>query len=218
MFMRPLALAAALAGLFAANASAAVLFSTLGKTDNGGSNGIFDTDYRLASDFETQGVGASVTGLTLNMTNNDIIDHNFTVSLFSDLGGTVGSLLTSFSTELIAANTSGAVNKLFSHGGYSLVANTKYWVVLEMLENYDNINGDYPVWSGHSGQGIDGGGSFLEVTSTKAQYSNDAGASWNDAVADNFLFNVIGVTVVPEPSRAVLAIAGLFVLGFRRRR
>jgi hypothetical protein len=218
MFMRPLALAAAIAGLFAANASAAVLFSTLGQSDNGGSNGIFDTDYRLATDFETQGVGASITGLTLNMNNSDIIVHNFTVSLYSDLGGTVGTLLTNFSTELIAAGQVGAINKLFTHAGYSLVANTKYWVVLEMLENYDNINGDYPVWSGNSGDGIDGGGSFLEVTSTKAQYSNDGGASWNDASADNFLFNVIGVAAVPEPSRAVLAIAGLFVLGFRRRR
>ncbi len=216
MFMRPLALAAAIAGLFAANASAAVLFSTLGQSNNA-SNGIFDTYYRLATDFETGGVGASITGLTLNMNNSDTIAHNFTVSLYSDLGGTVGSFLTNFSSELIAANTVGAVNKLFTHAGYSLVANTKYWVVLEMLENFV-ISGDQPNWSGNSGDGIDLGGSFLEVTSTKAQYSNDAFASWNDAGADNFLFNVIGVAAVPEPSRAVLAIAGLFVLGFRRRR
>jgi hypothetical protein len=216
MFMRPLALAAAIAGLLAANASAAVLFSTLGQSNNA-PNGVFDTDYRLATDFETQGVGANITGLTLNLNNSDTDDHNFTVSLYSDLGGTVGSFLTNFSSQLIAAEEFGAINKLFTHAGYSLVANTKYWVVLEMLENVASL-GNQPNWSGNSGDGIDGGGSFLEVTSTKAQYSNDCGASWNDASADNFLFNVIGVAAVPEPSRAVLAIAGLFVLGFRRRR
>lgn len=217
MFMRPLALAAAIAGLFAANASAAVLFSTLGQSNNA-PNGIFDTDYRLATDFETQGVGASITGLTLNMNNSDTVDHNFTVSLYSDLGGAVGSLLTNFSSELIAAGQVGAINKLFTHAGYSLVANTKYWVVLEMLENVVS-GGDQPNWSGNSGGGIDGGGNFLAVNSTMAQSSFDGGASWGDTSStSNFLFNVIGVAAVPEPSRAVLAIAGLFVLGFRRRR
>ncbi len=107
--MRSLALATAIAGLFAANASAAVLFSTLGQSNNA-PNGIFDTDYRLATDFETQGVGASITGITLNMNNSDTIDHNFTVSLYSDLGGAVGSLLTNFSSELIAAGQFGAVD------------------------------------------------------------------------------------------------------------
>ncbi|MBK8037073.1 MAG: hypothetical protein IPK22_08030 [Verrucomicrobiaceae bacterium] len=213
--MRALSLAVAIAGLFAANASAAVLFSTLGQSNNA-PNGIFDTDYRLASDFETQGVGASITGLTLNLNNSDTVGHNFTVSLYSDAGGTVGSLLTNFSSELIAANTFGAVNKLFT-GSYSLMANTKYWVVLEMLENVVS-SGDQPNWSGNSGDGIDGGGSFLEVASTFAQTSSDGGASWSDASADNFLFNVIGVAAVPEPSRVVLAIAGFFVVGFRRRR
>ena len=214
MFMRPLALAAAIAGLFAANASAAVSFSTLGQSNNA-PNGIFDTDYRLASDFKTGGVGASITGITLNMNNSDSVDHTFKVSLYSDAGGSVGSLLTDFSTELIAANTFGAVDKLFTFtGGYSILANTEYWVVLEMLENVVS-GGDQPNWSGNSGGGIDGGGSFLEVTSTMAQYSNDGGATWDVTSSDNFLFNIIAV---PEPSRAVLAIAGLFVLGFRRRR
>ena len=218
MFMRPLALAAAIAGLFAANASAAVLFSTLGQSNNA-SNSVFDTDYRLASDFETQGLGATITGLTLKLNNIDSIAHNFKVSLYDDLGGTVGSLLTDFSTEVIAANQSGTIDKLFSHAGYSLAASTKYWVVLEMLENVTNPGfGDDPTWSGNSSDGIDGGGSFLEVTSTKALTSFDQGMNWNDAVADNFLFNVIGVAAVPEPSRVVLAIAGLFVLGIRRRR
>jgi MYXO-CTERM domain-containing protein len=82
----------------------------------------------------------------------------------------------------------------------------------------ENTSTDNPIWSGNTSGGIDGGGSFLEITSTKAQSSFDAGASWGDSIPDNFLFNVIGTTVVPEPSRAVLAIAGLFVLGFRRRR
>lgn len=216
MTLRPLVLAA-IVGLFSANTSAAVLFSTLAQSNNAPQS-IFDTNFRLATDFETQGVGASITGLTLNMNNSDTVDHNFTVRLYSDAGGTVGSLLTNFSSVLIAANTFGAVNKLFTHSGYSLAANTKYWVVLEMLEDFVS-GGDQPNWSGNSGDGIDGGGSFLEVTSSFAQYSSDGGLSWLDASADNFLFNVLGTLApVPEPSRAILAIAGLFVLGFRRRR
>jgi hypothetical protein len=217
MSFRPLLLAA-IASLFAANASAAVLFSTLGQTNNSPSV-LFDTDYRLASDFKTQGLGANITGLTLALSNVDIIAHSFVAHLYADVGGVPdATALTSFSTQVIAAGISG-VNQLFSHPGYSLAANTNYWVVLEMLENIDpGPFGDTPIWSGNTSDGIDGGGSFLEVTTTKAQFSFDAGASWNDASADNFLFNVIGTTVVPEPSRAVLAIAGLFVLGFRRRR
>ncbi len=217
--MRSLALAAAIAGLFAANASAAVLFSTLGQSNNGGASSLFDTDIRLASDFQTQGSGATITGLTLKMNNIDSIAHSFKVSLYDDLSGAVGSFLTNFSTEVITANQSLAIDKLFTHAGYSLAASTKYWVVLEMLESVSNPGGgNDPTWSGNSGGGIDGGGSFLAVATTMAQISFDAGASWSDTSADNFLFNVIGTTIVPEPSRAVLAIAGLFVLGFRRRR
>lgn len=83
-------------------------------------------DYRLATDFETQADEASITGLTLNLNNSDTTAHNFTVSLYSDAGGTVGYLLANFSTELAAAGQFGAVNKRFSHAGCSLLANTKY--------------------------------------------------------------------------------------------
>jgi hypothetical protein len=215
MSLRPLLLAA-IAGLFAANASAAVLFSTLGQGVN--TTGILnDADIRFASDFETAGSGATITGLTLNLSNGDTIAHNFKTSIFSDLGGTVGALLTDFSTEVIAANQVGAINKLFTHAGYSLAANTKYWVVIEMLE--DIVDNTFDVtWTGNTADGIDAGGSFLEVTSSNTQVSFDAGGSWGDFQPGNFLFNVIGTTVVPEPSRAVLAIAGLFGLCFRRRR
>ncbi len=218
--MRPIALAAAIAGLLAANASAAVLFSTLGQS-NGAAQSIFDTTYLLATDFETQADGATITGLTLNLTNVDSISHSFKVWLHSDISGSVGASLTNFSTETLVANQSGALNKLFTHDtGYSLVANTKYWVVLEMLENVANpLSGNDPTWSGNSGDGIDGGGSFLEVTSTKAMFYDSFAANWTDSIADNYLFNIIGtLSPVPEPSRVVLAIAGLFVLGFRRRR
>ena len=213
MSFRPLLLAA-IASLFAANASAAVLFSTLGQTNNAPSV-LFDTDYRLASGFKTQGLGADITGLTLALSNVDTIAHSFVARLYADVGGVPdATALTSFSTQVIAAGLSG-VSQLFSNPGYSLAANTNYWVVLEMLEN---TSSDNPIWSGNTSGGIDGGGSFLGVLPTKAQFSFDAGVSWNEASADNFLFNVIGTTVVPEPSRVVLAIAGLFVLGFRRRR
>lgn len=216
MFMRSLALAAAIAGLFAANTSAAVLFSTLGQSNNA-PDGLATTGYRLATDFETQAAGSSITGITLNMNNSDSIDHNFTVGLYSDVGGSVGALLTNFSTELIAAAQFGAVNKLFSHTGYSLVANTKYWVVLQMLEDAVEF-GNKPNWSGNTSDGIDGGGSFLEVTSTLAQVSDDDGASWSDTSTENFLFNVIGVIAVPEPSRAILTLAGFAGICLRRRR
>ncbi|MFN7562083.1 MAG: choice-of-anchor R domain-containing protein, partial [Prosthecobacter sp.] len=196
MSLRPLLLAA-IAGLFAANASAAVLFSTLAQS-NGAPAVMFDTDYRLASDFQTQASTASITGLTLQLSNVDSISHSFVAKLFSDASGTPGAELTSFSTQVIAAGVSG-VNQLFSHPGYSLAANTNYWVVLEMLENTSTDN---PIWSGNTSGGIDGGGSFLEITSTKAQSSFDAGASWGDSIPVPFLFIVIGVVAGPEPSRA----------------
>lgn len=213
MSIRPLLLAV-FAGLFAANASATVLFSTLGQADHE-ARSIFDTDNWWASDFTTGAQASTVTSIRAAMGNFDTIAHNFDLYLYSDSGGSVNSLVATFSSATIAASTLGSNNLQFNHAGASLNANTTYWVVMKMQEA---LVTDSPYWWLNYGNGVDAGGSFTAENGTDPQFSTDGGASWTPYGSGNFLMEINGFTVVPEPSRAVLAIAGLFGLCFRRRR
>jgi hypothetical protein len=213
MSLRPLLLAA-IVGLLSANASAAVLFSTLGQTQDDAQT-ITSTDNWWASDFSTGAQASTITSIRAAMGNFDSIAHNIDLALYSDAAGTVGSLVATFSSAAIGANTLGSNNLVFSHAGASLSANTTYWVVVKMQEA---IVDNSPYWWLNYSNGVDGGGSFTAVSGTNPQVSLDTGASWIDYGSGNFRMEINGFTAVPEPSRAVLAFAGLFILGFRRRR
>lgn len=213
MFLRPLILAA-IVGVFAANASAAVLFSTLGQASNEART-YLDTDNWWSSDFTTGSQASTITSITAAMGNLDSVGHNFDLYLYADAAGEPGSVVATFSSATIAAATIGSNNLAFNHAGASLSANTTYWVVVKMQEA---IATDSPYWWLNYGDDADVGGSFTTVASTAPKFSTDAGSSWSDYGSGNFRMEINGFTVVPEPSRAVLAIAGLFGFCFRRRR
>ena len=215
MFLRPLILAA-IVGLFAANASAAVLFSTLGQSSDEVFPPINSTDVWVATDFTTGAQGVTINSIRTALINNDSISHSFEVALYDSNLGEVGTLLTTFSSASLAASTAGTGNYVnFTHAGASLAANTTYWVVLKMLEA---VSTDSPYWWLNYGDDTDAGSSFTTVAATAPKYTTDAGGGWNDYGSGNFRMEINGFTVVPEPSRAVLALAGLLGICFRRRR
>jgi len=197
-------------------AKAATLFSTLGQSSNA-AEFYSTTDYRYASDFETGAQTSSITGISTAMGNPDSIAHTFKASIFSSVAGAPDSLVGAFSTQSIAGNTFGVNNILtYTHAGLALAANTKYWIVLEMLEA---ISSDGPGWWIHNADDdIDAGGSFPAVSTTAPQISTDNGASWSAYSSGNFRFSLTGITAVPEPARALFASLGCFALLLRRRR
>ena len=146
---------------------------------------------------------------------HDTVDHNFDLYIYADAAGEPGSVIATFSSASITAATTGSNNLVFNHAGASLDANTTYWVVVKMQEA---IATSSPYWWLNYTDNADVGSSFTTVAATAPKFSTDAGSSWSDYGFGNFRMDINGFTVVPEPSRAVLAIAGLLVLGFRRRR
>ena len=213
MSIRPLVLAA-IVGLFTANAPAAVLFSTLGQASDEART-YLDTDNWWSSDFTTGSQASTITSIRAAMGNFDTVAHNFDLYLYADAAGEPGSVIATFSSASITATTTGSNNLVFNHAGASLDANTTYWVVVKMQEA---IATDSPYWWLNYGDDADVGSSFTTAATTAPTGSTDAGSSWFDWGSGNFRMDINGFTVVPEPSRAMLAIAGLLVLGFRRRR
>lgn len=213
MSIRPLVLAA-IVGLFTANAPAAVLFSTLGQASDEART-YLDTDNWWSSDFTTGSQASTITSIRAAMGNFDSTAHTFDLYIYADAAGEPGSVVASFSPATIAAATTGSNNLVFNHAGASLNANTTYWVVVKMQEA---IATDNPYWWLNYAEGTDAGSSFTTVAATAPKFSTDAGSSWSDYGSGNFRMEINGFMVVPEPSHAVLAIAGLFGLCFRRRR
>jgi hypothetical protein len=137
--------------------------------------------------------------------------HSLAGGIYSDTSGTPGALLASFASQTVGAGAVGPVS-LTTDSPYTLAANTNYWFVLS----------DPPL-SGLHWLIDDGNGSVGTVPTTASGYSllgylatSNSGSSWT---TDTLNHNVaIDVVVAPEPSRAILMLAGLSVLGLRRRR
>jgi hypothetical protein len=191
----------------------------LGQADDD-STGLVSTTDRAATDFFTGGSATIITGATLRMTNLDTIGHSFDVHIYtnsanSDASPTFGSTLVGTLSGGTISDMAFSANVNFTDTGIALAANTKYWVVLEMLEA---LNGDPVFWFQEPAGNVDAGSSFLDEDATYSQLSGDAGDTWFPFSFGNHIFSLSGIVAAPEPSRALLASFGLLGLMLRRRR
>ena len=171
------------------------------------------TTQRLATDFLTGTAATTITNATLIMYNSDIVDHTFTLSLFTDSGsGTPGTLVGSF--DAVTIRDLG--NYSFTSAGITLAADTAYWAVMQVNEDVSDPDADAGALILTRSQTPDAGGVFSIISGTQVQFSADSGADWSDFLDGNFKFSLSGA-VVPEPASFALVGAGLFGLYVLRR-
>jgi hypothetical protein len=199
-------IATALGVLLAADLRADTLFSNLGQTAEGNAGVGFAAE-RVAADFLTDDSGATITGATLRLINQDNVSHNVTVSLWSDSGsGTPGTLLGSFAPISVPSATFS--NYTFTSPGIDLDADTAYWLVMRINENL-NVNG--VGWQITSSHAADAGSVYSLISSTQAQYSGDNGQTWVDNFPYEFQFSLL-----PEPGKWTSLGAGALALALLR--
>lgn len=208
----------ALALVFPVTAPAATLFSTLGQSYDGVA-GMFTSADRLATDFQTGASATTITGASLNLANDgNTISLHFLASLFTDSAGLPGTSLGSFSTITLLPSNQIPADYSATSAGISLSANTKYWLVLKLLEDPDGLSGD---WSYNQSNSTDAGSVFTPVSATQIKYSNNNGSTWVDEVGGataNYRYSLTGTTTAPEPGRALLLLAGTCGMVLRRKR
>lgn len=132
-----------------------------------------------------------------------------TVSLWSDSGsGTPGTLLGSFAP--ISIPSASFNNYSFTSAGIALEANSAFWVVMQINENF-NVNG--VGWLITSSHAADAGSVYSLIVDTQAQYSGDSGETWVDNFPHEFQFSLL-----PEPARFAQLGTGVLALVMLRRR
>ena len=200
--------------------AATTLFSTLSQAPNSGTN-FGTTSYRYASDFMTDASNATITGASFAVANFDTgTAHTFTASIFTDNGGTPGTLVGSFNSFSVPVNTPLA-NYSTTSAGISLSANTIYWTVLKM--NEADVS-SAPQFEYTSSQTTDAGSVYSTIPSTALKVSTDGGSTYADQtffgspVTGNFQFSLDGTEAAPEPSRALLGLVALGGVLLQRRR
>lgn len=192
--------------------SATVYFSNLNQSTDFYAS-LSTTSGRLADDFKTGGAATLINGARLRL-ESPVSTHTFTLSIFTNTGGNPGTLVGSFAPVSLA-QTSEPMDVDFTSPSIALLANTTYWVVLQLSESGD------AGWDFTYSTAADMGSVFSTVPSTRARFSQDNGASWQAAPFDgDFMFALFDVTPVPEPSTVLsgLAAAGATLFHCLRRR
>lgn len=200
----------------AVSAQASTLISYLGQPT---SNSIqLDTTLqRAATDFLTGGSVTSVTGVTLNLLNQDTIAHSVLVSLFTDNSGSPGTLVGTFDTPILLPPTQpDFADVSATTAGINLAPATPYWLVLALSESitFNHVN-----WSVSGNAAPNAGSVFSGISATQVKRSTNSGGSYANFTPGNAKMALTG-DAVPEPSTAALLLGGCAVLlrGRNRRR
>jgi len=208
---------AALLLLSSSGAFAATLFSNLGQTSSGTAAGIAIPGQLVATEFVTGGSASSVTGLAIRIQNNDNIQHSYSAHLYADSAGApqANGLLATFTPVSATLTASQTALATFSHAGLALGANTRYWLALGIGENSSLSSSAFVETASNA---ADVGSIFSNASPPNMFNSPNSGGFWTDTItAQNGQFSLEGSLVVPEPSRMMLTLLGLFMLFFRRR-
>ena len=157
-----------------------------------------------AQSFTTGGLAEDLQSVTLKLLGGA---GSIDVSVFSNNAGLPGTSLLHLGT-LTPAGVGFADYTLIAPSGFTLAANTTYWV-----------EGNYigsPDWAYTNDQTFSGSGKLGNFTN-----SSDGGATWNGPYSDApYQFQVdAGPAAVPEPATLVLALSGIALggLDFARR-
>jgi MYXO-CTERM domain-containing protein len=186
-------------------ASAVTLISNLGQP-NFNSGGVTSTT-RHAVDFTTGATSSVVNEATVHLSYP--VSTTATFEIWTSSGSTPASLLGTIGTVNVNSNTA-ALYTATNATGITLTPNTTYWLVLSSSTAVDFRINEF--------QTVDAGGSFTNVGGT-----NDAtfsGGSWAPIGKSplSVRYSLASTAVVPEPSRALLALGGFALVTLRRRR
>lgn len=196
--------------LTTSSALASVVVGNLGEA--GGAYGIISplggssegSAYGQAFSTPTTGPGWSLNSLTFTLDGVGTPPGDLTVQLYSDASGTPGTLL----VDLSGPNPSAGGNYSYTpDSSYILAANTTYFALLTGPTSPGNFYGWLHTTTGESG---DPGWAIADVSRR-----NPSGAIWLDATP---LRIEVNATAIPEPSTALVAIAGFAGAYYMRRR
>ncbi len=211
-FARSLAVGAVL-GVLASPAAHAysTIFDTIGAVGTN-SFGIDQNNAQgpVGQSFTTGALDLGLVGVHLFLSADNPGDGgSIVVSLYSDAGGTPGSMLINLGTLADSAITSTGIysfgNTLATGLDYTLTAGTTYWVMAS--DDLSGPSGDSAQWyTASNTSGLGAAGSFT----TNADYTGIVDATTNQPMAMS--------VDAPEPATLAVLGVGLAGIGWARRR
>lgn len=223
---RGLSIIALVASVLVAPADAATIFTNLpGQPGTIASNlpvGFTGADWTYGAQQFNSGANTQITGATLLLARAaGTVTGTYNVEVWTDSSNAPGTLVGAIATGQSPSGVSLSGPQLMAYtGNVSVVANTNYWLVMNMSDNTSQLQWQYtnaaPTTAG-----------FIGVTGTSLLESADPPVNPGDPLAwatpggitDGRL--MMEVVAVPEPTTlgllAAAGIAGSSVLGRRRR-
>ena len=174
----------------------------------------------MSQTFTTDSQTWSNLNITLALANyNATSSGSFSVGIYADSAGSIGSLIGGLTTSNSAfftnpngkdwgnLNLADFQNVLFQNNAVTLSANTTYWVGLN-----NDVNNNFS-WDTYASGSISGLGRY------GLAWVGNSSASVNDLGGNLFAMNVTGTPSVPEPSTyALMGLGALaLVVAYRRR-
>jgi hypothetical protein len=132
-------------------------------------------------------------------------NHTLQGGIFSDNAGQPGSSLISFTPQSVNSVVSPTAYTLTTATAYTLQANTSYWFVLWDPPSYLDWDRDTSNTAPSAASGFTFNGYMRSVNS---------GSTWSADTTGNW---TVEVQVVPEPSSAMLLLAGVCGMTLRSR-
>lgn len=195
-----------------------VVFGNLGSDGSGallGTSTAISASQWLAQGFST---GASTSRLfvdqiVLGLKENSAGVINTTISIWSNSGGSPGSLLVTSSSQSVSAETKYS----FSFGAFQLAPSTSYWVVLQQADVRWNLVASEEAPSEQNSSGY----SYLGTRLT-----SNSGGTWNNSGLNaltslSISASETGPEPIPEPgtwAAAALLAGGAAFMRWRKRK